>query len=117
MWMARSSSGAAYLGTRPTFDAGLPLLETFLFDFDGNLYGKTLEIEFIAFVREDAKFRSSRNACRANGGRCGQGEGTPRPRRKRRRKLLKIEEFRVIWAAIPIVAKVPSATVAMQKLA
>jgi len=51
--------GAAYLGTRPTFDAGLPLLETFLFDFDGNLYGKTLEIEFIAFVREDAKFRSS----------------------------------------------------------
>lgn len=51
--------GAAYLGTRPTFDAGLPLLETFLFDFDGNLYGKTVEIEFIAFIREDAKFRSS----------------------------------------------------------
>jgi riboflavin kinase/FMN adenylyltransferase len=51
--------GAAYLGTRPTFDAGLPLLETFLFDFDGNLYGKTLEIEFIAFVRQDAKFRSA----------------------------------------------------------
>ncbi|MGO9486898.1 MAG: bifunctional riboflavin kinase/FAD synthetase [Rhodomicrobium sp.] len=50
--------GAAYLGTRPTFDAGLPLLETFLFDFDGNLYGKTLEIEFIAFIREDTKFRS-----------------------------------------------------------
>jgi riboflavin kinase/FMN adenylyltransferase len=51
-------AGAAYLGTRPTFDAGLPLLETFLFDFDGDLYGKTLEIEFVAFVREDAKFRS-----------------------------------------------------------
>ncbi len=51
--------GAAYLGTRPTFDAGLPLLEIFLFDFDGNLYGKTLEIEFIAFVRDDAKFRSA----------------------------------------------------------
>ncbi len=51
--------GAAYLGTRPTFDAGLPLLETFLFDFEGNLYGKTLEIEFIAFIREDAKFRSA----------------------------------------------------------
>jgi riboflavin kinase / FMN adenylyltransferase len=51
--------GAAYLGTRPTFDAGLPLLETFLFDFDGDLYGKMLEIEFIAFVREDAKFRSA----------------------------------------------------------
>jgi riboflavin kinase/FMN adenylyltransferase len=54
----RQLQGAAYLGTRPTFDAGLPLLETFLFDFEGDLYGKTIEIEFIAFVREDAKFRS-----------------------------------------------------------
>lgn len=52
-------NGAAYLGTRPTFDAGLPLLETFLFDFDGDLYGKTMEIEFIAFIREDAKFRDA----------------------------------------------------------
>lgn len=50
--------GAAYLGTRPTFDAGAPLLETFLFDFDGNLYGRTITVEFIAFVRPDAKFRS-----------------------------------------------------------
>ncbi len=51
--------GAAYLGTRPTFDAGLPLLETFLLDFEGDLYGKTLEIEFVGLVREDAKFRSA----------------------------------------------------------
>jgi riboflavin kinase / FMN adenylyltransferase len=50
--------GAAYLGTRPTFDAGPPLLEVFLFDFDGNLYGRTIEVEFIGFVRPDAKFRS-----------------------------------------------------------
>jgi riboflavin kinase / FMN adenylyltransferase len=50
--------GAAYLGTRPTFDAGPPLLETFLFDFDGNLYGQRIEVEFIGFVRPDAKFRS-----------------------------------------------------------
>ena len=50
--------GAAYLGTRPTFDAGAPLLETFLFDFDGNLYGRTLTVEFVEFVRPDAKFRS-----------------------------------------------------------
>jgi riboflavin kinase / FMN adenylyltransferase len=50
--------GAAYLGTRPTFDAGLPMLEIFLFDFDGDLYGKTMEIEFIAFIRVDMKFRS-----------------------------------------------------------
>ncbi len=50
--------GAAYLGTRPTFDAGPPLLETFLFDFDGNLYGRRIEVAFIGFVRPDAKFRS-----------------------------------------------------------
>jgi len=50
--------GAAYLGTRPTFDAGDPVLELFLFDFDGNLYGREIELEFIAFVRADAKFGS-----------------------------------------------------------
>jgi riboflavin kinase/FMN adenylyltransferase len=49
---------AAYLGTRPTFDAGPPLLEVFLFDFDGDLYRRTIEVEFIGFVRPDAKFRS-----------------------------------------------------------
>jgi riboflavin kinase / FMN adenylyltransferase len=50
--------GAAYLGTRPTFDDGPPLLEVFLFDFVGNLYGRQIEVEFIGFVRPDAKFRS-----------------------------------------------------------
>jgi riboflavin kinase/FMN adenylyltransferase len=55
----RILKGAAYLGTRPTFDAGLPVLETFLFDFDGDLYGSMVEIFFVAFVREDAKFKSA----------------------------------------------------------
>ena len=50
--------GAAYLGTRPTFDAGPPLLEAFLFDFEGNLCGKRIKVEFIDFIRADAKFRS-----------------------------------------------------------
>jgi riboflavin kinase/FMN adenylyltransferase len=49
--------GAAYLGTRPTFDDGPPVLETFLFDFDGDLYGKEIEIEFIDFVRADQRFK------------------------------------------------------------
>jgi riboflavin kinase / FMN adenylyltransferase len=48
--------GAAYLGTRPTFDDGAAVLETFLFDFDGDLYGREIEIEFIAFIRGDRKF-------------------------------------------------------------
>jgi riboflavin kinase/FMN adenylyltransferase len=50
---------AAYLGTRPTYDNGMPVLEVFLFDFDGDLYGRKVEVEFIDFVREDRKFDSS----------------------------------------------------------
>ena len=51
--------GAAYLGTRPTFDDGEAVLEVFLFDFDGDLYGRAMEVEFIGFVRADAKFASA----------------------------------------------------------
>ncbi len=50
--------GAAYLGTRPTFDDGKPVLEVFLFDFDGDLYGREIAVEFIAFLRPDRKFDS-----------------------------------------------------------
>jgi riboflavin kinase/FMN adenylyltransferase len=50
--------GVASFGRRPTFDNGAPLLETFLFDFDGDLYGKTLDIAFISFIRPEAKFDS-----------------------------------------------------------
>jgi riboflavin kinase/FMN adenylyltransferase len=48
--------GAAYLGTRPTFDNGPPVLEVFLFDFDGDLYGKTIEVSFVGFIRPDRRF-------------------------------------------------------------
>ena len=51
-------AGAAYLGTRPTFDDGAPMLEVFLFDFDGDLYGREIAVELIGHVREDAKFAS-----------------------------------------------------------
>jgi riboflavin kinase / FMN adenylyltransferase len=50
--------GAAYLGTRPMFDDGEAILEVFLLDFDGDLYGREIEVEFIDFVRTDAKFQS-----------------------------------------------------------
>lgn len=49
---------AAYLGTRPTFDNGMPVLEVFLFDFNGDLYGHSIEVEFIDHIREDRKFDS-----------------------------------------------------------
>lgn len=52
-------AGAAYLGTRPTFDNGQAVLETFLFDFDDNIYGRTISIEFIAHLRGDRRFESA----------------------------------------------------------
>jgi riboflavin kinase/FMN adenylyltransferase len=50
---------AAYLGTRPTYDDGMPVLEVFLFDFDEDLYGREIAVEFIDFIRADRKFDSS----------------------------------------------------------
>src|ERR1700753_2670053 len=48
--------GVASFGRRPTFDNGAPLLEVFLFDFKGDLYGRHLDVAFIAFLREELKF-------------------------------------------------------------
>ncbi len=48
--------GVASFGRRPTFDNGAPLLEVFLFDFKGDLYGTRLDIAFIAFLRDEVKF-------------------------------------------------------------
>jgi riboflavin kinase/FMN adenylyltransferase len=48
--------GVASFGRRPTFDNGAPLLEVFLFDFKGDLYGKSLDIAFIGFIRDELKF-------------------------------------------------------------
>jgi riboflavin kinase/FMN adenylyltransferase len=47
---------AAYLGTRPTFDNGPPVLEVFLFDFDANLYGRKIAVSFVEFIRPDKRF-------------------------------------------------------------
>jgi riboflavin kinase / FMN adenylyltransferase len=50
--------GVASFGTRPTVDNGPPLLETFLFDFDGDLYGRTIEVAFVKRIRGERKFDS-----------------------------------------------------------
>jgi riboflavin kinase / FMN adenylyltransferase len=47
---------AGYVGIRPTFGAGEPVLEAYLLDFDGDLYGKEVDVEFIDFLRPDAAF-------------------------------------------------------------
>jgi len=50
--------GAANFGRRPQFDNGAPLLETYLLDAHLDLYGKEMEIEFVAFIRPEARFES-----------------------------------------------------------
>src|ERR1700754_66255 len=55
---AERIDGVASFGRRPTFDNGAPLLEIFLFDFKGDLYGQKLDIAFIGFIREELKFDS-----------------------------------------------------------
>ena len=43
-------------GTRPTVDGVEPLLEAHLFDFEGDLYGRRIEVEFVARLRDEEKF-------------------------------------------------------------
>jgi riboflavin kinase/FMN adenylyltransferase len=51
--------GVASFGRRPTFDNGAPLLETFLFDFEGDLYGRSIEVMFAGWIRGEEKFASA----------------------------------------------------------
>ncbi len=51
-------NGVASLGTRPTVNGVEPLLEVHVFDFAGDLYGREIEVEFIAKLRDEVKFDS-----------------------------------------------------------
>jgi riboflavin kinase/FMN adenylyltransferase len=46
----------ASVGTRPTVGGTEPLLEVHLFDFDGDLYGRRIDVEFVAKLRNEEKF-------------------------------------------------------------
>ena len=48
----------ASFGRRPQFDNGAPLLEVFLFDYSGDLYGQEMTVEFAGFLHDEAKFES-----------------------------------------------------------
>lgn len=50
--------GAASVGVRPTFGENLPNIETFLFDFAGDLYGAHLSVALVAYLRPEDKFDS-----------------------------------------------------------
>ena len=51
-----SYHGAASLGVRPMFGENKANLETFIFDFSGDLYGATLSIAFVDYLRPELKF-------------------------------------------------------------
>jgi len=50
--------GVANLGMRPTVGGDEKLLEVHLFDFSGDLYGKTLRVKFLRHIRDERKFAS-----------------------------------------------------------
>jgi riboflavin kinase / FMN adenylyltransferase len=60
----RRYDGVASFGRRPMFDAGTVLLEIFLFDFSGDLYGADMDVAFIGFLRDEAKFASAEELIR-----------------------------------------------------
>ncbi len=52
------AAAVASLGTRPTVGGGETLLEVHVFDFDGDLYGRRLAVDFVAKLRDEEKFPS-----------------------------------------------------------
>jgi riboflavin kinase / FMN adenylyltransferase len=61
VWVAKDHErlpGVANIGTCPTFDNQDLSLEVHLIDFNGDLYGEVLEVEFVARLREERRFPS-----------------------------------------------------------
>ena len=55
----RSFPGVTNVGTRPTVtDSDAVFVETFLLDFDGDLYGERIRLEFCRYLRSEQKFAS-----------------------------------------------------------
>lgn len=48
--------GVASVGSRPTFDGQKAILEVFLFDFDDDIYGDYIHVDFVAFLRPQEKY-------------------------------------------------------------
>ncbi|MBI3942093.1 MAG: bifunctional riboflavin kinase/FAD synthetase [Chloroflexi bacterium] len=48
--------GVANVGVRPTFDNGERLVEVYLLDFNQNIYGKEIEVQFVEYLREERKY-------------------------------------------------------------
>ena len=70
-WACRAWPAVANLGTRPMVDGRQMLLEAHLFDFDGDLYGRELEVEFVARLRDELTFAFDGCDGAADAARCG----------------------------------------------
>ncbi len=54
----RDYKGMSNVGVRPSVDGRTRLLETHLFGYRGNLYGRTLKVRLVEKIRDERKFRS-----------------------------------------------------------
>ena len=63
--------GVASFGRRPMFDTGVVLLEIYLFDFSGDLYGQSLDVAFIHWIRPELTFDSVDDLIRRMDEDCG----------------------------------------------
>ena len=61
VWVRRGDAilpGVANLGTCPTFENAELSLEVHLMEFSGDLYGESLEVQFVTRLREEKRFPS-----------------------------------------------------------
>ena len=77
---AQSHGGVAYLGTRPTYDDGMPVLEVFLFDFDDDLYGQSSRSSSSTSSAPTANSILQRRPDRTNGNGLSPAPATSWPR-------------------------------------
>ena len=64
VWNGRTLNSVVYIGTRPTFGAGERLLEVSILDERLDLYGESIRVQLVSFVREDRVFASAEDLTR-----------------------------------------------------
>ena len=68
----RPRPAAVAIGVRPTFNTGRgELIEAYMLDFDGDLYGSELRLDFLARLRGERRFADAGGADRADAPRRG----------------------------------------------
>ncbi len=110
----RRIDGVANFGRRPMFDAGIVLLEVHLFDFSGDLYGRSLDVAVISWIRPEFRFDTIDGLDSSNGrgfadrphGARARRRRLPRTRRgnaARRRRRCERSDMTAFRAVIPMI--------------